>query len=136
MKTIKEYVFDKTISSIDEYVSHSETISLIKEYLLSNKNKSYVGNDLRDYCLAVIFDEIPEKYEKMLDDAKVINKANYDIPCYWLLPLDTAIDLDEELGGILLYQIPEFCHTAEEVKEAGLKCELDVEDLEMIGVYQ
>ena len=39
MKAIKEYVFDKTISSIDEYVSQSETISLIKEYLLSKKNK-------------------------------------------------------------------------------------------------
>ena len=42
MKTINEYVFDKTISSIDEYVSHNETISLIKEYLLSKSKKHIV----------------------------------------------------------------------------------------------
>ena len=136
MKPILEYVSqNKKIPSINEYVSQNEKISSINEYLLNKKNQTAISvPDIEEYCIVVAFTEIKIEYIKFFNDAKFPNNANSnpDFSYYWLLPIDFAKEYNKKYAGLALYKIPDFCHTLDEVKQAGKDGRLDIDDLEEI----
>ena len=111
----------------------------ILEYLLSKKQQTAISTeDIREYCIALVFDNIDKEYEDIFNDAKFPNNANSqpELSYYWILPLDIAKEYEDKFGGITLYQIPDFCHTIEQVKTAGKDGRLDIDDLELIDEYE
>ena len=124
MKKINEYVFDKKIS-------------LIKEYLLSKKNNAAIpGDDFHnEYCICYptgnTFREFYDKYVE--HNSKGFETGawfieNSDRLRLFVLKVD---DIRKYIGrNLVVYRIPEEYNSIKEIQMAAVEREISINDLE------
>lgn len=109
----------------------------LNEYLLGKNKKNAISYDIhKDYCILAMYSvdkNIADEIKNEFKDSWMPNNANSHSLDYYLVLVEDAKEYIN-CSGIVLYKIPDFCRSIEDVQSAAEDGRIDDDELEVLYV--